>query len=231
MSYSIESFASRDTLDLALCERVEGILQAGIEHRGRAFCVISGGSTPIGFFRSLTKADLDFSKVTFILADERWVSSDHPDSNEGAVRHHLLQGPVRLAKLVGLFREGLDINANAVSADRIIQALPVFDAVILGMGLDGHTASLFPSAAGIEAALDLEGLNSVVAIQPLSAPNTRLSLSAQRLIKTENLILHLTSAEKLAVLKEAEACQDAALMPVSRFLNQSKVAMQVVWAP
>lgn len=231
MSYSLASFASRDALDRALCARVETILQAGIEDRGQAFCVISGGSTPLGFFRLLTKSDLDFSKVTFILADERWVRPDHPDSNEGAVRRHLLQGPARLATLIGLFQEGLDIKANAVSSDQIVQALPLFDVVILGMGLDGHTASLFPSATGIEAALNLEGSASVVAIQPLSAPNARLSLSAQRLIQTENLILHLTSAEKLAVLKQAEACQEAALMPVSRFLNQSKVALQVVWAP
>ena len=231
MSYSVENFLSREALDRGLCARVEAILQAAIDERGSAFCVVSGGSTPLGFFRQLSTAKLDFSKVTFGLVDERWVSPDHDDSNERAVRSHLLQGAANSAEFVPLFGGGPDAGADAAAADQIFKTLPTFDVVLLGLGLDAHTASLFPGAVGLQAALEPGGVSAVAALQPPAAPHTRLTLTAARLINTRHLFLQATSAEKLEVLSAAAASEDALSMPISWFLNQQLVPLQVFWAP
>ena len=99
------------------------------------------------------------------------------------------------------------------------------------MGLDGHTASLFPGAEGLSDAMDLASDLAAVALQPLTAPHTRISLSAARLLNTRNLFLHVTGDEKLQVLTLAEASGLVAQYPVGLFLRHEDPKTQVFWAP
>ena len=111
---------------------------------GQATLVLSGGSSPIDLFERLALIELDWSRVTVLPSDERWVATDQPESNEAALREHLLYGPGNAARLFGLYRDKGTPDDATSQLDAELRQLPrPFDAVVLGMGEDGHTASLF----------------------------------------------------------------------------------------
>jgi len=101
MSEMLE-FENASALDIALSEKVSGLLEASIETQGSASLVVSGGRTPMGFFHLLSQHVLDWSKVTVLLADERWVDADHADSNEKLVRENLLINEASQANYLAL---------------------------------------------------------------------------------------------------------------------------------
>ena len=119
-------------------------LRAAISARGEATLVVSGGRSPVAFFQNLAKQGLDWSKVTISLADERWVPVEHADSNAGLLKKYLLQGPAAKAKFLSLYAAAANLEDAAEQADRLLAELPAIDVLVLGMGDDGHTASLFP---------------------------------------------------------------------------------------
>ena len=139
-----QAFADRDTLDQALAARVVSSLQQGIAQRGTAHLVVSGGSTPVNLFSILADVDIDWSCVVVLLADERCVPVDHEDSNERLVRETLLTAKAHQAQFVSLLPTPEDEIANIAGLSTLLGALPRFDMVLLGMGEDAHTASLFP---------------------------------------------------------------------------------------
>jgi len=231
MSASRKNFEDAAALDAALSEILIDQLAAAIDARGEALLAVSGGSTPLGLFSRLSGAALDFSKVTVTLTDDRCVAFEHPDSNAQMVRRLLLQHNASPAQFMPLYDSTLDLAAQTHALNARFQALPTFDAVVLGMGLDGHTASLFPGAEGLSDAMDLASDLAAVALQPLTAPHTRISLSAARLLNTRNLFLHVTGDEKLQVLTLAEASGLVAQYPVGLFLRHEDPKTQVFWAP
>ncbi|TAM09084.1 MAG: 6-phosphogluconolactonase, partial [Rhodanobacter sp.] len=129
----------------ALAERVAAQLRDGIAARGRALVAVSGGTTPAAFFAELARQVLDWARVTVTLVDERWVPDTDPRSNAKLVKETLLQGPAAAATFVPLYTGAATPEAGLADAATRIAALPLpFDAVLLGMGDDGHTASFFP---------------------------------------------------------------------------------------
>lgn len=128
-------------------------LRAAISARGEATLVVSGGRSPVAFFQNLAKQGLDWSKVTITLADERWVPVEHADSNAGLLKQYLLQGPAAKAKFLSLYSAAANLEDAARQADRLLAELPAIDVLVLGMGDDGHTASLFPNSPNLSEAL------------------------------------------------------------------------------
>ncbi len=124
-------------------------LRAAISARGEATLVVSGGRSPVAFFQNLAKQGLDWSKVTVSLADERWVPVEHVDSNAGLLKKYLLQGPAAKAKFLSLYSAAANLEDAAEQADRLLAELPAIDVLVLGMGDDGHTASLFPNSPNL----------------------------------------------------------------------------------
>jgi 6-phosphogluconolactonase len=231
MSLLLRDFERADALDAALSERLIDGLVAAIDARGEAILAVSGGRTPAGLFKCLSEAPLDFSKVMITLTDERCVPLDHPDSNAQMVERLLLQRNAKQSRFIPLYDSAMDRAAQCQSLNLQFNRLPIFDAVVLGMGLDGHTASLFPGATGLPAAMDLSSETAVTLIQPLTAPHARMTLTAARLLKTRALILHVTGDEKLSLLNEVSAGADAMQYPVGLFLAQNAPATEVFWAP
>ena len=150
------AFADRETLDQALAANVAARLQQGIAARGAAHLVVSGGSTPIKLFSMLADADIEWGRVVVLLADERWVPVDHEDSNERLVREMLLTGKAKSAQFLSLLPTPDDEITNIAGLSTMLGSLPRFDVVILGMGEDAHTASLFPCATALRAGLTTE---------------------------------------------------------------------------
>jgi 6-phosphogluconolactonase len=231
MSLLLREFDGADALDVALSERLIDGLAAAIDARGEAILAVSGGRTPAGLFKCLSDAPLDFSKVMITLTDERCVPIDHPDSNAQMVQRLLLQGKAKQARFIPLYDAALDLAAQRQTLNVQFNGLPTFDAVVLGMGLDGHTASLFPGATGLSAAMDLSSDRAVTMMQPLTAPHARMSLTAARLLKTRALILHVTGEEKLSLLNTVSGGVDVMQYPVGLFLTQNAPATEVFWAP
>ena len=131
-------------------------LDSPFKSKGQGSLVLSGGRTPMGFFHQLSQQVLDWSKVTVTLADERWVNADHKDSNEKLVKENLLINEAHCAKFLSLKNSAETAVSGEAELEAELSKYGQFTVVILGMGDDGHTASLFPGADALFAGLALE---------------------------------------------------------------------------
>ncbi len=203
-------------------------LRAAIAGQGGATLVVSGGRSPVAFFQALAKEALDWPKVTVSLADERWVPVEHGDSNEALVRRHLLQGAAAKARLVGLYRNAPSLDAAALEAERALADLPPIDVLVLGMGDDGHTASLFPDSPNLAEGLRRDGERRVLPMLAPAVPHQRLSLTRGLLATAAFTALAVQGEGKLATLRAALAGNEPAQMPIRAFLHDP---LSIYWCP
>jgi 6-phosphogluconolactonase len=224
-------FVSAESLDEALVADVVTALGADIERQGSAILVVSGGRTPVGFLQRLSRQSLAWQQVTVTLADERWVGADEADSNEKLVRDHLLVNAASVAGFVGLKNAAATAAEGEVVANDSLGKLGKFSVVILGMGEDGHTASLFPGAANLARGLDMTSGRACVAMTPLHAPRERMSLTLPRLLASSKIFLHLCGEGKRQVMVEALAGDDVLALPVRAMLMQQQTPVTVYISP
>ena len=203
-------------------------LRGAISARGEATLVVSGGRSPVAFFQHLAKQGLDWSKVTISLADERWVPVEHADSNAGLLKQHLLKGPAAKARFVGLYNVAPTLDAAAEQADRQLAELPPIDVLILGMGDDGHTASLFPASPNLKQALDLDNPRRCWPMLAPTVPHQRLSMSRHLLSTAKHTVLSVQGQAKLNTLTDALAGDDVAALPIRAFLQPT---LEIYWCP
>lgn len=230
---TMHSFTDCHALALALSERVAERLQAAIVERGVAVLAVSGGRTPLHFFDLLARAPLEWAKVQITLVDERWVDERDERSNARLVRAHLLRHAAATAQFVPLYTGAATPEGGQADAIQRIGALPLpFDVVILGMGLDGHTASFFPHGDHLRQALDMDGQTSVLPMRAPAAGEPRITLGLSTLLRTRHLFLHVEGEDKRAVLADARlGLGDAAHYPVRAVLDQSRVPVDIYWCP
>jgi len=230
-------FPDRDRLFAALLKDCTTRLRTAIEDQQFASLLVSGGSTPRPLYQALSEADLAWPKVTVALVDERWVDVDHAGSNAAFIHKNLLQHKAADAHFVAMKTAAETAALGQSLCEQAYRQLQrPFDLTILGMGPDGHTASLFPAARGLEAALAVGNSNLCAAITARQSEVTgklteRLSLTLAGLLQSRQLHLLITGAEKLAVYRRALANPDEMLMPVSAILHQNKLPVEVYWAP
>ncbi len=223
-------FDDRDALASALADRVAGDLRAAVAERGSASLVVSGGSTPRPFFEHLSRRPLPWDRVRVTLADERWVPPDHQASNERLVRRHLLVADAAAATLIGLKTPAATPEEGRDACERALAEAPrPFDVVILGMGEDGHTASLFPGAPELLAGLDPASTHTCLAVRPPAAPHPRISLTRAALADSRRLVLHITGEGKWQVYRRASESGPAPELPIRSLLATGRV--EVWWAP
>jgi len=230
MSRSEHAYTKQDDLIEALSQSILAQLQEAIVTRGKASLLVSGGSTPKPLFEKLKQAPLEWDKVTIGLCDERWIPSSHVDSNEQFVKDYLLQEKASKAHFIGMYKEGMDAYEAENLCSQDMQQLLPFDVVILGMGADAHTASLFPENEKLEEAFELDNQNLCISIQPKTAPHRRMSLTLSAILRAEHLYLHFEGKEKLAVYKEAISGDDRDAMPIRSVLNQDIKEIEVYYA-
>ena len=206
-------------------------LVAAVDSRNEATLVVSGGSTPLPFFKALSEHSLPWEKVTVLLADERWVDSDHEDSNEKFVKTHLLTGFAAKAKFKGLKTAAATPEAGWQECEAMIASVAQpFDVVVLGMGGDGHTASLFPDTEGLVQALAKNSGRLTWPMNPPNVPQARMSLTLDALLDSRSLVLHITGENKKAIFREAQSV-DATVYPIAAVINGAAEKLQVYWAP
>lgn len=214
-------YAGREALETGLAAQIMQALKAALAARGTATLAVAGGTTPGPVFDLLSEADLDWSKVTVLASDERFVPADHERSNARLIAGRLLRGRAEAARhLVWVQPGDADAEAAATRLNAEIAAHLPLDVLLLGMGGDMHTASLFPGAAGLEAALAGDA-PAVCALYPASQPEARLSLSAPVLTGAGASFVMITGAEKREALAAA-AGHGPAEAPIALMLERAE---------
>lgn len=223
-------FDSRTDLDICLAREIAAALERAISERGSASLAVSGGKTPMGVFQQLRHMRMAWDKVWITLVDDRWLPADHPDSNEGLLREHLLRYDLGRANFVSLHTDDATPEAAIATLTARLEHIPQpFDVVHLGMGEDGHTASLFPCADELEAAADPESQALLAAVHPKTAPHARITLTLAAIARARQVVLHINGARKQEVLNAALAAPEARA-PIARVLRAAGAPCHVFWA-
>ncbi|MEO6081037.1 MAG: 6-phosphogluconolactonase [Steroidobacteraceae bacterium] len=227
----LQRFASAEEAALALSEQVESALRNGLEQRGAASLAVAGGRTPQPLFRALREAHLDWSQVGVTLTDERWVSESHAGSNAALVRRELLTARAAAARFYPLYDGSAATDGAAAAVWKSLASLAQpFDAVVLGMGDDGHFASLFPDSPGLAAALNPAAPPACVAMLAPTEPTSRISLNLAALLQARRLFLFITGTHKRDLLLAASRSAGT-MLPVAALLVQRVPMPEVYWAP
>jgi len=168
--------------------------------------------------------------VTITLADERWVDNQHKDSNEKLLRENLLINEAHRANFIALKNSAADAANGESDLEQALASAGQFTVVILGMGDDGHTASLFPGAEALALGLDMSSGRTAIAVTPTEAPHQRISMTLPRLLDSKQVIIHISGAGKQAVLQAAQAGEDITELPIRAVLNQQAAPLSIYWA-
>lgn len=197
-----ETYPDREFLMLEVANVIASQLADFLRREGRASLCVPGGTTPGPIFDTLSGVDIDWANVSVFLNDERWVAEDSPRSNTALLKARLLRGKAAAARLVPLYAPAdVPEGALAALADGIRPHLPI-SVLLLGMGADMHTASLFPGADRLADAL----ANDAPILLPMraeAAGEPRITLTAPVLKGAMNIHILITGAEKRAALERA----------------------------
>ena len=228
---SFRRFGSLEESTAALTATSAGQLHGALAARGHASLVVPGGRTPAPWFRALRGVDLDWPAVTVLLGDERWVPPEDPASNERFVRTTLLQEHAARARFIGFRNEAATAALGAPQAWASIADVPrPFDLTVLGMGEDGHFASLFPQDPRSVAGLDITQPPACIPVSAPVPPYERLSLNLAALLDSRQLILLVTGERKWTLLQQ-QTTGAAPALPVRALLRQELVPLTVFWSP
>jgi 6-phosphogluconolactonase len=214
-------YPDREMMMMALANKIAGQLGDALRQHGRASLSVPGGTTPGPVFDMLSAVDLDWANISVFLNDERWVPEDNPRSNTRLLRQHLLQGHAAAAHLVPLYADALqpeDVIADLSAG--ITPHLPI-SVLLLGMGADMHTASLFPGADRLADAL-ADDAPPLMAMRAPGAEEPRITLTAPVLREALRIHILITGADKRAAVERAAKLpeQDA---PVRVVLNDATI--------
>jgi 6-phosphogluconolactonase len=228
----LQRYADLDALSRELALQIAAALAAAIAARGLASLVVSGGRSPVRLFEILRTQPLEWGRVCIALADERWVDPQDAASNERLVRDVLLQDQAAPARFHGLKNGAPTPDLGAVSAWETFARVPrPFDTVILGMGDDGHTASLFPGSPNLPSALNVSAAAGCVGMWSPVPPQPRLSLNLSALLDSRRVVLLINGESKSRTLAAARAPGPVQDMPVRAVLRQSRTPVDVLWSP
>lgn len=228
----IETFPDAAAWAEAAAARLAEALAAGMAADGHAVFAGAGGSTPSPIYARLAEADLDWSKVTTTLVDERYVAETSPDSNAALMKRTLLTERASAARFLPLYTPSVTVDRAAAEASKALAAEGGrLDAVLLGMGQDGHICSMFPESPTLKTLLT-PGLKPAVYGVPQGrdgmAPSLeRLSINLPYLIGARRVVLALTGAAKRDVF-EREAQGDPRVHPIAALIA-AKVPLEVLW--
>jgi 6-phosphogluconolactonase len=223
---AIHAFADPETLAAALAEMVANALAA----QPKATLAVSGGTTPVKFFKALARIPINWSAVTITLVDDRWVPKTSPRSNAGLVNKFLLQGRAAAAKFVPLVNKADTPEAGKKTANAAIASLLPFTAAILGMGDDGHTGSFFPGGDRLAAALAPDSGQCVESMRAPAAIEPRITLTLPVLLEAGYLALHIQGQAKRDILAAALQPGPAEDMPIRAILARQP-GPEIFWCP
>jgi len=220
----------------SLTDELAGVIIRQLEKphfKGRpASLVVPGGSSPVPLFQKLSHQALDWKRVFITLSDERWVRVRDASSNERLLREHLLRNAAAAAHYVGLKSFTSDVDAGARKAWQRIEVVPrPFDIVVLGMGEDGHFASLFAGDPAAARGLDPAQPPGCVAVRAPAQPSQRVSLNLSALLHAHKVVLLATGDTKWKLIQQERVRDTSKNLPVRQLMMQQRVPVEIYWAP
>ena len=220
--YQLHEYDTSTAMNTALATAIGTDLQNAINLRDKASLALSGGPITIELFQILSNIQLPWDKVYITLVDERWVDKHHEDSNERLIHTHLLQNKAKSAHFISMTTDAENpYDGVEEISKRLLQHLPLpIDVLVLGMGDDGHTASLFPHAANLSKGLDMHSHKIVIDMKPLTAPHDRISLTLPVIVGSRHLYLQLSGAKQEKIFQHALDGNYTNDMPIRAVLQQ-----------
>lgn len=197
------TYADRDMAIMNTAHAVTSDLRKALLRHDTVSFAVPGGTTPGPIFDAMTAVEIDWGRVRVMLTDERWVPEGHTRSNAGLVRARLLTGKAAAAEFVPFYREGITAAEAAEQVSAQLEGDMPISVLMLGMGADMHTASLFPKASGLQAAM-ARGAPVLCAIEAEGQPEMRITLSAQALDGAMDKHLVIFGEDKKTALERAQ---------------------------
>lgn len=223
-------FDTREEASLDAAKYISNAVTRRLELQPEASLVVSGGTSPVQCLKELSTSDIDWQNVHVLLSDERWVATDSEDSNEKLIRENLLQGKAAEARLHPMHSDSFSLEERCELFEETIRTLPFpFACSLIGMGEDGHFASLFPDAANLDEGLNVDSLHFCLPTMTAASPYPRLTLTLAALSRSDRVVLLFFGDAKRDVYEKAK--DKANGFPVSRLLLQKRAPVRVFWAP
>ncbi len=221
-------FDTREAASAAIAARMAGLVSAQLGRDAAAHFVVGGGTTPERCFDLLSEYELDWDKVQVALSDERWVPNDHDDSNERLVRESMLKDAASAGHILPIFKTGLSADERS---EELQSRKPEngFACSMVGMGTDGHFASLFPDADCLSEGLQLNNSRFYMPVRTNASPHPRISMTLSALLASDEVLLFFFGEEKLAVYDNAHTVDKT--YPITALLEQDKTPVSLYWAP
>lgn len=223
-------FNNREEASVAAAKCIAETVNVRLENQDEASLVVSGGTSPERCLTELANANVEWQRVHVLLSDERWVPIDDDGSNEKFIRETLLQGCAAEATLHGVYEEGASIADRCDDLDKAIRELPFpFACSLVGMGEDGHFASLFPDADNLKSGLDVDNPDLCLPVSTAASPYPRVSLTLAAISRSDKVVLLFFGDAKRDVYERAKLKSNG--YPVSWLLLQKRAPVHVFWAP
>ena len=223
-------FETREEASIAAANHVRTALERRLGLQPEASLVVSGRTSSVECLQALAKTPLDWQRVHVLLSDERWVPAGSDESNEMLVRKNLLQECAAEARLHPVHSEPFNIDERCELLEETVLTLPFpFACTLLGMGEDGHFASLFADADNLQKGLDVDSAHLCLPIVTAASPLARITLTLAALSRSDSVAVLFFGDAKRDVYERAK--QDANGFPISRLLLQKRAPVHVFWAP
>jgi 6-phosphogluconolactonase len=232
-------FSDRSSLTVALQSALCQQLRQDLKIHPQVSFFVSGGSTPGPLYRALAESRMPWERIHIALVDERFVPVNDAASNEKLLRENLLREHAAAAAFTGMsvasFTGHPKLSAMVQACNTNYAHLPhPYSAAVLGLGADGHTASLFPYADGLEAAFIKHQHCVGIDASPSAVTGTitqRISMTLWALLQCRSLYLLFTGNEKKEVYERAKTATDHYALPIAAILQQQDVPVEVYWCP
>ncbi|MCF8506109.1 MAG: 6-phosphogluconolactonase [Caulobacter sp.] len=223
----IEAWETADEAAMAAAEAIADWLAAGLAENDRASFIGTGGSSPGPVYDLLATLPLPWAQISVTLSDERWVPPTSPDSNERQLRERLLTGEAAAARFIPLWSDAPTADDAAEAAEMALEDLFPADVILLGMGEDGHIASLFPGSPALEEGLDPFGGSLVIAV-PAGEPapaTERISLTLYALKQSFLTVVLIRGEAKRRIIEDRDD------LPIHALFRVSDMPVRVIWSP
>jgi 6-phosphogluconolactonase len=226
----LKAFTTIESCEDALLSELSDVINQGLTQKTTYSLALAGGGTPKGLYEKLSRTELNWSNINITLTDERWVDPRHADSNENMLRQTLFKNQGKMARFIGLKNPEKTAQAGQIRTDHLLkQNASKLDCVVLGMGEDGHFASIFPSMPNTDALLDLTQPAYCLPANPADKP-ARMSLTLRYLLTAQHIYVFIKGNAKRQLIEQQSLADITQPLPIYYLLNQTLCPVTIYWS-